>query len=321
MNYNQMLVDLFEPQEQELPGETLPWQTEESAQTLSQRIQQWLGASEPNQGGMAEDILSKRFDTSYGDYAQGVINSALGKPSFGPQVANQRIAGELQKITALSQLQQQPKLQSVSPGQKLVNPATGEVVFDAGPQEITPYQREYLGIQRERNNLSQSGSGKPPTGYRWLPDGSLEPIPGGPGTAISAELSARLGLANKFLNESEGLKQQVRQGTATGPLDYMYGAAGYGDSGKIQRRVADGADALQRMLTGAGMPPNEANDYANRFRVTSLDTSETLYDKLVNLENVLRAQIEMSTRGRGFVSKEAQPNDSNNNGWSIERVE
>lgn len=292
----------------------LPWLNQQAApqmdadpQNLSQKIQEWLGAKEPDQGGMATDILSGRFNSgagpSYGDYSQGVVQSAMGKPQIGnPSAMKER----LEQIALISKAGEK-KYQSVGAGQKLVDPSTGQVMFDAGPAEITPYQREYLNIQRDRNNLDRSGTGKPPTGYRWLPDGALEPIPGGPGTAISAELSARLGLANKFLGESQDLKNRASTGSATGPIDYVIGAAGFGESGKIQRRIADGADALQRMLTGAGMPASEAADYANRFRVTGMDTSETITDKLTNLEQVLRAQIEMSTRGRGQVSTPSQP--------------
>ncbi|MBX9583661.1 MAG: hypothetical protein K2X87_25445 [Gemmataceae bacterium] len=219
------------------------------------------------------------------------------------------------------------------PGYRM-NPSTGQAGLIPGvdpsfgkksdphamPMAITPYQREYLDIQRERNNLTSGNQrGKPPTGFRWAADGqSLEPIPGGPATQISSELSARLGLAQKFLGEADELKRQAATGAATGPLDYLQGAAGFGTSGRIQRRIADGADALQRMLTGAGMPASEAEDYANRFRVTIRDDAGTLTDKLTNLENVLRAQIQMSTRGRGGIDPTGGGDAA---GWSIERID
>lgn len=146
---------------------------------------------------------------------------------------------------------------------------------------------------------------KPPSGYRFTADGqSLEAIPGGPGEKIAAELSARLGLANKFLGESGDIKEQLRRGKATGAIDYAVGAVGRGVSGKIQRRVEDGADALQRMLTGAGMPVSEATNYANRFKITYKDDAATAVDKIDNLEKNLQAQIEMSMRGRGSLPEE-----------------
>jgi len=152
------------------------------------------------------------------------------------------------------------------------------------------------------------GSGatnKPPSGYRYLPDGqSLEPIPGGPGEKMSAEISARVGLANKFLGQAADIKEAVKRGVATGAVDYAKGSIGRGESGKISRRIEDGADALQRMLTGAGMPASEAADYTRRFRVGKLDDAAILLDKVENLEDNLTAQIEVAMRGHGTLNPE-----------------
>jgi hypothetical protein len=98
----------------------LPWQNqvqETNSGNLMQRIQEWLGAKQPAQTGMAGDILSSRFNdsmgTSYGDYANGVVNSALGKPTLGPEVAQTRgglfakqlsTIADLDKTMAMAQL-------------------------------------------------------------------------------------------------------------------------------------------------------------------------------------------------------------------------
>jgi hypothetical protein len=168
-----------------------------------------------------------------------------------------------------------------------------------------------LAAQRSAGGSGAGGGQKPPSGYRFSADGqSLEAIPGGPGERISAELSARLGLGKKFLDESSILKEQLAKGKATGPVDYTKGALGYGVPGKIQRRVADGADALQRMLTGAGMPESEAADYSNRFRITYRDNNETAVDKITNLEENLTGAMEMSMRGRGTPLFQDAPDDA-----------
>lgn len=180
---------------------------------------------------------------------------------------------------------------------------------DVEYKEAQTNAQNALATKRETSPNSTNA----PSGYRYTLTGELEPIPGGPAEKIPAELSARLGLAKKFLEEAPELKEKVKKGTATGPLDYTYGAAGYGESGKIQRRIADGADALQRMLTGAGMPASEAADYSNRFRTTIKDNDKTLLDKLNNLETVLRSQIEMASRGHGNIlgDNANKGNDSN----------
>jgi hypothetical protein len=67
-------------------------------------------------------------------------------------------------------------------------------------------KRQELGLRREGMKMKAQGAGmKPPPGYRFLPDGSLEPIPGGP--------------AARKIDAEEGRKQQAkdtwaRQGTA-----------------------------------------------------------------------------------------------------------
>lgn len=60
---------------------------------LSNWIQQQLGSRQSVDSGMAGDALAGRFDTGIGDYAQGVVQSALGKPMLGPQITQQRLSG------------------------------------------------------------------------------------------------------------------------------------------------------------------------------------------------------------------------------------
>lgn len=281
-----------------------------------QDILQLLGGAQqqPQQSDMAQQILSARFEPTLQDASRAAYTSFVtDKPVVAQDYADQNVATamkQLQNINQMNQQQTQLRLEAITADRQerqLQETVRHNQVSESRQGMLTPYQAAQLDLANRRLTMTEgtnSGLGKPPSGYRWSADGSgnLEPIPGGPGTAISAELSARLGLANKFLGESKGLKQEVAKGTATGPIDYIYGAAGYGNSGKIQRRIADGADALQRMLTGAGMPQSEAMDYSNRFRATIKDTDDTLTDKLTNLENVLKAQMEMATRGKGNIS-------------------
>lgn len=293
---------------------------------LPQDLLAFLNSQQPaapeEKAGMAQQILSARFKPTFEDVANSTFQGALNDEYINPQgYADTRLKDAMGRIASVEKMnreRQQVQLNAQRFGLDERRLGLSERQFDETARhnrvsegrigQITPYQQEYLDIQRQRNNLQQnqnSGNGKPPSGYRWTQTGDLEPIPGGPGTTISAELSARLGLAQKFLGESEGLKTQVGQGVATGPIDYIQGALGYGESGQVQRRIADGADALQRMLTGAGMPQSEATDYSNRFRATFRDNDATLTDKLTNLENVLKAQMAMATRGKGGMP--AQP--------------
>lgn len=78
-------------------------------------IQQQLGALEPPKPDTVSNILSGRFQqpddmsgmgTSYGDYSQGVISSALGKPVVGPQFAEQRQGETMKRLMEMRKLEQ-----------------------------------------------------------------------------------------------------------------------------------------------------------------------------------------------------------------------
>lgn len=62
-----------------------------------------------------------------------------------------------------------------------------------------------LGLRRQELELNrqQGPAGKPPIGYRWTPDGALEPIPGGPG----AQRAAEVGFKQSERNDAKDAKR------------------------------------------------------------------------------------------------------------------
>lgn len=62
-----------------------------------------------------------------------------------------------------------------------------------------------LGLRRQELELNrqQGPAGKPPAGYRWTPDGALEPIPGGPG----AQRAAEVGFKQSERNDAKDAKR------------------------------------------------------------------------------------------------------------------
>ena len=263
------------------------------SKTMADALAAGSGGERTNLPGPSADGTAGYTRPAMKPDSDAMLAILAGNPDTAEMASNLKMKQMEQQLKPVSPV-------SVAAGSSLVNPQTGEAIYTAPQAEMTPYQREFLDVQRERNNLKDTDTGKPPTGFRWAEDGqSLEPIPGGPATQVSPELAARLGIAQKFLKEAPELKKAVAEGKATGAIDYLTGAAGFGESGQLARRISDGADALQRMLTGAGMPASEAADYTNRFRVSARDNSDTLSDKLSNLENILNEQLAMATRGRG----------------------
>ena len=75
-----------------------------SPQITSQKIQELLGARQPDPGGMAQDILSSRFGgggVGLEDYASGFAKSSFGTPTMGGDVASSRMNEQLKQMQAL----------------------------------------------------------------------------------------------------------------------------------------------------------------------------------------------------------------------------
>lgn len=156
---------------------------------------------------------------------------------------------------------------------------------------------------------SMADAGKLGQGERWrMKDGQLEldasgrpiaePIPGSSKEAVSSETAARLGLARKFIDESQSIRSDIEKGKMSG-IDYYLNR---GDAGDLYRRIEDGSEALVRNLTGAGMNENEAKTYAARFLPGNFDGNETVLKKFDNLVKNLQAVQQRVQIGRGIAS-------------------
>lgn len=79
------------------------------ASTLSGRIQEWLGAKEPNQGGQVQDILSARFqpDPTSNDVGNAAI-ATLQSGQYVPaqQYANSRLSSSFDTLDKLAKMQE-----------------------------------------------------------------------------------------------------------------------------------------------------------------------------------------------------------------------
>lgn len=79
--------------------------------TISGRIQEWLGAREPNQAGMAQGILSGRFEPTTADasLAAGQTLFGGGKPVSSQGVADERMKNSIDSLAALSRAEYMSK--------------------------------------------------------------------------------------------------------------------------------------------------------------------------------------------------------------------
>lgn len=96
---------------------------------ISKWIQEQLGARDAVQPGIAGNALAGRFDTNTGDYANGVIQSALGKPTTGGQIADQRISDQIKQMSEIAKTQQElSRADLYSKGGTGTNGATMQIV-------------------------------------------------------------------------------------------------------------------------------------------------------------------------------------------------
>lgn len=216
---------------------------------------------------------------------------------------------------------------------RLVNPDTFEVIADfSDPNKgMTDDQREY-NIAKEqgfpgtfldyqikmkeagRSQVNIDTGTKLPANYRWKDPNDqtqgVEPIPGGPGEQVPAELAARVGLADTFLADYDNLRQQLQSGVVTG----LWDRAQINNQGSVQagvyRQLESGADALQRMLTGAGMNQTEADAYARRYLPTYTDNAESAVAKLDQLKKELENARTSALKGRGNAPSPAAGGDN-----------
>lgn len=180
-------------------------------------------------------------------------------------------------------------------------PPQWDFTKDGAGNKYTGEFRPYAGTSPDAGDLDK--------GYRWrMKDGKkeldpsgrpiAEPIPGGKDESVSAEVAARIGLADKFSKDLPALEKEVQSGTLNS-IDFQLGR---GKAGEVYRRIEDGSEALVRNLTGAGMNETEAKSYAERFLPGRLDLPSTKLEKLRNLGRNLKAVRNRVLVGRGIAN-------------------
>ena len=234
-------------------------------------------------------------DRSYGLQAraasradEGPVEKAAARARVAGQYGIQQGTPEFKAFVLTGEL---PANASKIPAGFESDPSTGGLKPIAGG----PADPAYLRTKGDRQNA--------PSGYRWVnpekPNEGMVPIPGGPGEKVDAEVAGRLGLARSFLGQLPDIRKRVEAGEITGPIDAGMAKLGMGGPGEIRRQMDSGAEALLRMLTGAGMNMDEAKEYTRRYRFDPTDNSKTVVSKLNQLERELNSVGETVGKGRG----------------------
>jgi hypothetical protein len=234
--------------------------------------------------------------------------------------ANQQ-TGQVERLGTFAKPQDPIK---VGDGDTLLDPVTKQPIFTGKPKS-TAGQQDYeyamkqlreRGVPEDKLPTFQEFSKPKSRGITFRDANGTEIQIGGDtdgaaysGTSLPAEVGARIGLGDNFIkNDYPEVIKMIKNGDATGPIDYAQGIFGRGNSGIVQRRMASGADALRRGLTGAGMSVTESEEYARRYLPQPTDDAETLLRKAEGLKDDLESVTSGAIKGKagdvgGFMNK------------------
>lgn len=275
------------------------------------------GAVAGYQQGQIRDEYRQRGDAYRATMADALAKGA-GRDGQPGDVAAMvaALAGNPDTADAGTGLQMEMLKQQMKPkepvklgaGDILLDPTTNQPLYTAPQAEMTPYQREYLDIQRDKNNLA-SGSQKPPAGYRYAADGqALEAIPGGPAEKLTPEQAAKTAQVN---NARNALPEIERVMVDQAP-DLFAFYAGAGETGRGRRLVKEAIEGYLRATSGAAVTESEMDRALDLYEPKPYDSAETRKAKFQRLSQFLQGTGENMMRGRTQAPATG--------GWSIEEV-
>lgn len=154
------------------------------------------------------------------------------------------------------------KPMTVGAEDRLVNPATGQIIVD--------------------------GQRKAPPGYEWntaAPGKALTPIPGGPESKLPGNAGGQLALMDSARVDFSKARGELERPWS--PVEKVQGSLGVGDIGRAQRTVSVAIEATLRAMSGAAVPEQEVSRYKEMFMPNNTDTPETAKQKLNLLDQFM----------------------------------
>ena len=166
----------------------------------------------------------------------------------------------------------------------------------------------------------EGGSEKAPQGYRFLADGSLEAIPGGPAGKLSAESAGKVALIKQGENDINRFRDMISEKDEKGNITgYKRGKlealAIYGQPGARNEysTLYNAVNARLRLESGAAVPEAEVKRALNTFAPNPTDSDETINSKLTRMNEFFSLAKEEIGQGRGAQnSKPTDPSPTNN---------
>lgn len=148
--------------------------------------QQGLMAQQgPNLQDIARGLLTASGPSPYKKNFMQVLGEGM---TGGEDLAKKRQREQLEQILLQSQIAKagRPELQSVKAGERLIDPATGKVMYEGAPEQMTPYQRAMLGMAQQRLKMGAPGAKPLPSTALKMQNEELDMI--GTASNIDADL-------------------------------------------------------------------------------------------------------------------------------------
>lgn len=271
--------------------------------------------------------------------ATALIQSA--PPEFNPEWTRQQL------FTADKFLEQStPKYEKVDLGGKIqvidVNPMTNPSIkgsqFDKtatiGEREsmrhnrATEYQSAATLAETKRKNSQDGGAGKAPAGYRFLPDGSLEAIKGGPAAKGNVKLQEGERKAATLLSRLKNSKAQLDAAIKTNPdaakpellasgiraftlgqAEALANTSTSDSRQQVESAQLDMLDAALTLGTGAAYTKEQLEGYRKSYFPQLGDSDKAVKDKQDRLNNIIKAAEIAAGGAANLVKTPKQPND------------
>lgn len=248
--------------------------------TLSNRIQQALGAKPQNNGDIVQQILSQRMQPSLDDISQGAVQTLFkGSPVSGQMVADENIKNRLEEVSSIA------RIKAMGAG--------GNTAFAARMQMIQSdpeMSKLPVGMQL------QIASGKVGTNLTVGSDGTVTDMSG-----------AAQGLSNLKAGEMQGQKNvelqmnpQIAGAEATAKTLAEKSATQKSNLPVIAQNTAYAQDILKRLVDHPGLPYATG---AGALLPTIPGTSQADFKALRNqINGVAFLQAFQTLRGGGQIS-------------------
>jgi hypothetical protein len=293
---------------------------------------------------MSPDATTSQFSNPNAqlDFGQGLVNKAVSGQGFDPQggwgvaaaqiatagigawaqnrarkeIAEKEVASQQQFAKQFPQYadmasQLSPETRQAYTVAKLTNDLKAQ---DPAIQlDLQKTQAEIAKLNAETGKVRKEASGqlldKAPAGYRYLQDGSLEAIPGGPAGKLTPEGAGKVALIkqggmdiNRF-NDLISVKDE--KGNVTYDRKKIAGLGIYGQPGARNEysTLYNAIEARLRLESGAAVPAEEVKKAIKKFAPNVTDSNATIESKINRQNEFFGIALEEIGQGRGGQSK------------------